>query len=215
MPDSVASNAPSAPSGPPGPASSTKLEESIFAATERLMQEEAFGDLSVAQILREAEVSRATFYYYFSSKFSVLVGLLDRAMEDVFSTVQPFLERPAEEEPRAALERSLRAVTEAWRRHRLVLQATNHHWHAVPELRALWLQIVERFVVAGAEEIEREREAGLLRAGPSGRELAAALFWGTERVLYIAGLGVESAFADESSTHEALVSMWVGTLYGH
>ncbi|MCK9248042.1 MAG: TetR/AcrR family transcriptional regulator [Solirubrobacteraceae bacterium] len=214
MADPSVPDAPLAPAPPSDRKASTKLEESIFAATQRLMEEQAFGDLSVAQILKEAEVSRATFYYYFSSKFTVLVGLLDRAMEDVFATVQPFLLRPSHEEPRVALERSLSAVTDAWRRHRVVLQATNHHWHAVPELRALWLQIVERFVVAGAEEIEREREAGLLQTDVPGRELAAALFWGTERVLYVAGLGVEGSFDDESSTIEALVSMWVGTLYG-
>jgi TetR/AcrR family transcriptional regulator, ethionamide resistance regulator len=42
--------------------------ESIYAATARLLERESFNDISVAQILTEANVSRATFYFYFASK---------------------------------------------------------------------------------------------------------------------------------------------------
>jgi AcrR family transcriptional regulator len=188
--------------------------ESIFAATARLLARQSFNDISVAQILTEAKISRATFYFYFASKFSVLSGLLERAMNDIFETVQPFLARSPEDPPTVALQRSIRAVTQAWHRHRPVLQAANHHWHSEPELRNLWLAIVERFVAAGAVEIEREREAGLITSQVASRTLAASLFWATERVLYIAGLGVEPSLADEEASVDTLVAMWRGTLYG-
>jgi AcrR family transcriptional regulator len=188
--------------------------ESIYAATARLLERESFNDISVAQILTEANVSRATFYFYFASKFSVLSGLLENAMNDIFETVQPFLTRSPEDSPDVALERSIRAVTHAWHRHRPVLQAANHHWHSEPELRRLWLGIVERFVEAGAAEIDRERAAGMIASAVPSRTLASTLFWGTERVLYIAGLGVEPNLADEEAAVEPLVVMWQGTLYG-
>lgn len=187
--------------------------EAISSATARLLAQHAFNDISVAQILAEAKVSRATFYFYFASKFSVLSALLERAMNDIFETVQPFLARPPEESPTTALQRSIRAVTQAWHRHRPVLQAANHHWHSEPELRDLWLAIAERFIAAGAVEIERERDAGLVTSAVPSRTLAATLFWGTERVLYIAGLGVEPGLADEEASVDALVTMWRGTLY--
>lgn len=187
--------------------------ESIFSATARLLGRESFSDVSVAQILTEAGVSRATFYFYFSSKFSVLSGLLERAMNDIFETVQPFLARSPDDPPTVALQRSIRAVTQAWHRHRAVLQAANHHWHGEPELRNLWLAITERFITAGAAEIDRERAAGIVTSPVPSRTLAATLFWGTERVLYIAGLGVEPTLADEESAVDALVTMWRGTLY--
>ena len=187
--------------------------ESIFSATSRLLARQSFSDVSVAQILTEAKVSRATFYFYFGSKFSVLSGLLERAMNDIFETVQPFLARSPEEPPAIALQRSIRAVTQAWHRHRPVLQAANHHWHSEPELRSLWLAIAERFIAAGAVEIERERAAGIITSQVPSRTLAATLFWGTERVLYIAGLGVEPSLADEEAAVDALVTMWRGTLY--
>jgi TetR/AcrR family transcriptional regulator, ethionamide resistance regulator len=187
--------------------------ESIFLATARLLDRQPLNDISVAQILAEAKVSRATFYFYFASKFSVLSGLLERAMNDIFETVQPFLARSPEDSPTVALQRSIRAVTQAWHRHRPVLQAANHHWHSEPELRNLWLAIVERFIAAGAVEIDRERAAGIISSQVPSRTLAATLFWGTERVLYIAGLGVEPSLTDEEAAVDALVAMWRGTLY--
>ena len=187
--------------------------ESIFSATARLLTQQSFSNISVAQILTEAKVSRATFYFYFASKFSVLSGLLERAMSDIFETVQPFLARSPDEPPAVALQRSIRAVTRAWHRHRPVLQAANHHWHSEPELRTLWLAIVERFIAAGAVEIDRERAAGIVTSQVPSKTLAATLFWGTERVLYIAGLGVEPSLADEEAAVDALVAMWLGTLY--
>jgi TetR/AcrR family transcriptional regulator, ethionamide resistance regulator len=188
--------------------------DQIFAATLRLMGRKTFNDISVADILAESNVSRTTFYFYFASKFSVLSGLLEQAMGDLFETVQPFVSRPEDDSPEEALERSIRAVTTAWHRHRAVLQEVAHHWHSDPGLHELWLQIVERFVSAGAEEIERERAAGKITATDSGRTLAAMLFWGTERVLYMAGLGVEPTLQDEEAAIGPLVAMWHGTLYG-
>jgi AcrR family transcriptional regulator len=191
-----------------------RATDNIGAATVRLMARTQFTDISVAHILDEANVSRATFYFYFQSKFAVLAGLLENAMDDIFDTVQPFLARPPEESPEVALERSIRAVTSAWHRHRLILQAVAHHWHSDPGLHALWLGIVERFVAAGADEIERERLAGKITSPLPGRMLASTLFWGTERVLYMAGLGIEPSLPDEESAVGALVTMWHGTLYG-
>jgi hypothetical protein len=82
-------------------------------------------------------------------------------------------------------------------------------------LKELWLRIVERFVEAGAAEIERERTAGEITSSVPGRTLASMLFWGTERVLYIAGLGVEPTLPDEEAAVGPLVDLWHGTLYGH
>jgi TetR/AcrR family transcriptional regulator, ethionamide resistance regulator len=188
--------------------------EGIYAATAQLMEHLVFNDISVAQILTKAGVSRTTFYFYFASKFTVLSGLLSRAMDDIFQTVQPFLARSADDAPEAALERSISQVTQAWHRHRLVLRAVNHHWQTEPELRTLWLDVVERFVVAGAREIERERLDGVIASEVPSRTLAATLFWGTERVLHIAGMGVEPDLPDEESAVPSLVAMWRGTLYG-
>ena len=46
------------------------------------------------------------------------------------------------------------------------------------------------------------------------RALVTSLFWGTERILHVAGLGIDPDLPDEEAAVEPLVAMWRGTLYG-
>jgi TetR/AcrR family transcriptional regulator, ethionamide resistance regulator len=189
-------------------------ERAIFEATERLLVDVPLHELSVAQIIGAAGVSRATFYFYFSSKFAVVTGLLAQVMEEIFGTVQPFVEREEGQDPETALRKSLQESTRVWAAHRKALGAVMEHWHAVPELRALWLGVVQRFSSAVAAEIDRERKAGLAPPGPDSRQVAAALIWGTERCLYVAGLGVDENIPREEDLVEPLMALWLGGLYG-
>ena len=200
------------------------IAEDIYTATLRLMETTPYPEISVAQILTGANISRTTLYAYVSSKPAVLRRLLERAMDDIFAPVTPFLrnegrDRPSPEaespEPVGrALERSIRSVAHSWHTHRTVLRSVALQWPTDPDLREVWLAIAERFIDAGAREIEREQAAGVIASPLPGRTLATTLFWGTERVLHIAGLGVDPALPDEESAVDALITMWRGTLYG-
>jgi TetR/AcrR family transcriptional regulator, ethionamide resistance regulator len=192
---------------------SSDAEATIFAATERLLADVPVHDLSVAQIIEEAGMSRATFYFYFSSKFAVIAGLLASVMQEIFESVTPFVDRDPADDPETALRKSLDQATTVWSEHRVVLRATAQHWHAVPELGALWLDVVDRFTVAVAAELDRERAAGTAPDGPPSRQLAASLLWGTEAILHVAGLGVDDDLPNEKAIVDTLVRMWIGTLY--
>ena len=194
-------------------AGTSDTELAIFTATERLLADIPLHELSVAQIIAAAEISRATFYFYFSSKFAVLSGLLARVMDEIFEVVQPFVRRPDGMSPEEALRESLEGATVLWQRHRPALRAIHEHWNTTPELRTLWISVVQRFTDAVAAELDREREAGIAPTGASSRQIAAALLWGTERCLYVAGLGVDPDLADERATLEPLVALWVGSMY--
>jgi AcrR family transcriptional regulator len=199
---------------PRGHHGTTDAETTIFDATERLLAEVPLHDISVADIIREAQISRATFYFYFSSKFAVVTGLLARVMEEIYDLVQPFVEREDGEAPADALRRSLEATFKVWADHRPTLRATHEHWHAVPELRQRWLAVVERFTDAVAAQIDRERAAGAAPAGPNSRQLAAALLWSTDRCLYVAAVGADPDLPSEKDIIEPLISLWMGALYG-
>ena len=171
-------------------------------------------DMTVADIIAEAGVSRATFYFYFSSKFAVLNALLVQVMEEIFQVAQPYLSRSEGEPPAEALRLGLEAATAVWSDHRAVLRATAQHWHAVPELQELWMTVFARFTEAFAAEIDRERAAGLAPEGPDSRQLAACLLHGTERCLYIAGLRVDKNLPDEKEIVAPLLALWQGGIYG-
>jgi AcrR family transcriptional regulator len=188
-------------------------EIAIFDATERLLAEMPLHDLSVAQIITAAGISRATFYFYFSSKFAVVSGLLARVMDEIFTVVSPFTRREVEMAPEVALEQSLSAAISLWASHRPAMRAVHEHWNTTDELRSLWIGVVHRFTEAVASEIDRERSTGLATVTTDSRQVAATLLWGTECVLYVAGLGIDPNLPDEPSTLGPLMALWVGALY--
>jgi AcrR family transcriptional regulator len=186
----------------------------ILAATERLLERVPVHELSVAQIIEEAGLSRATFYFYFSSKYAVIAGLLARIMDELYEVARPFMERRDDEDPKVALRRGSASAAKLWHTHRLAMRAVSEYWHAVPELRQMWLEIVGRFTDALGAEIDRQRDAGLAPPGVDSRRLMATLFWGAERCFYVAGLGVDEGLASEEQAGEALYAVWHGAIYG-
>jgi AcrR family transcriptional regulator len=192
----------------------TDAERAIFDATEALLAVGSLQDLSVAQIISRAGVSRATFYFYFSSKYAVVTGLLARVMDEIYDVMQPFIQRQGNEVAEVPLRESLTAAAEVWSAHRASLRAVMEHWHAVPELRTLWLDVVNRFASGLAVGIDREREAGLADNGLDSRQLGAALIWATERCFHVAGLGADRDLPSEREIVEPLLAIWLGTIYG-
>jgi AcrR family transcriptional regulator len=192
----------------------SETELAVFAATERLITELPLHDLTVAQIIAEADISRATFYFYFSSKFAVLSGLLANVMDDIYDLAQPFLARDQTVAPVDALRQSLEGAIRMWAGHRPAMRAIHEHWNTTPELQALWLGVVERFTHAVAAELDRQREIGLAPAGLPSRRLASALLWATERCLYVGGLGLDENLPGEQGALDPLMAIWAGTLYG-
>jgi AcrR family transcriptional regulator len=186
----------------------------IFEAAERLLEDVPLHDLSVAQIIERAGVSRATFYAYCTSKFSVVEGLLTQIMDEVYDVARPFIDRAEDEPPDLALRRSLEASAALWRKHRFALRAVSEHWNAVPELRSLWLDVVKRFTDGVAGEVERQRAAGIAPQGVGTRQLVLALLWATERCFYVAGLGVDPDLPSEEGAVDPLFAIWHGGIYG-
>jgi AcrR family transcriptional regulator len=189
-------------------------EQAILNATERLLAQVPLSEISVADILAETGLARATFYFYFSSKYAVVVSLLGRLYDDMYVLVEPFVgedDRP----PDAALRDSIQAAAAFWSEHRPALQAVHEHWSSVLELRAAWLEIIARYTDAVATRIECDRAAGIAPKGPDGRQLAAALLWGTDRCMYVAGLGLDEDMPSEQAIVEPVLALWLGAIYGH
>lgn len=174
----------------------------IIEATERVLDEVPLHDITVAQLMAEAKVSRGTFYSYFESKFEVAAALLAQVMEEMYDLLRPFVEREKGVSRENAMRQVLTSSTELWAKHRMIFRVAHDHRYAVPELQAQWLEMVERFTDAIAAELK----------SPAARQRAAAVLWATEHLLYIAGTGVDEDLPDEKAILETLMSIWKGTL---
>src|SRR4051812_33260530 len=82
-------------------------EQQMFEAAERLLEKTAARDVSVEQILKEAKVSRGTFYHYFSSKWDVINKLAQRVMGDIYTRIDLYVAPDDDTPHREVLERSI------------------------------------------------------------------------------------------------------------
>ncbi|MGQ0624013.1 MAG: TetR/AcrR family transcriptional regulator [Sporichthyaceae bacterium] len=193
---------------------SSQIEQQLFAATERLLSTTTARELSVAQMIEEAGVSRGTFYHYFSSKWEVINSLAMTAMAEMFDRVQQFVQDDESVPRHEALQRSIREGAAVWGRNRAVLRAMFEHWREVPELRAMQLSLLEPFRRSIAAELERERAEGLAPPGADANQLVGALLWSTWISLYLAGLSDVEHPANEEVAAEVLIDIWMRTIFG-
>jgi AcrR family transcriptional regulator len=186
----------------------SEAELAVLDATHRLLETVPLGELSVSKVIREAGISRATFYFYFSSKFAVLAALVARLADELNGT---FDSRVSDADLERGVEDRLRAIAAVWRDNRSLLHAIAENWQGAPELRTLWLGVIDRLTDLVTAEICDVRQS----ADPSAiRSQAAALAWAIERYLYVAGLHVYADIDDEAAVLPAIKRIWLGVLLG-
>jgi AcrR family transcriptional regulator len=185
----------------------------MLRATERLLETTPLHDVSVGRIMDAAEVSRGTFYSYFSSKFEVASALLAQTMEEMFAVLAGAIEGVEGLPTADALRALLVDSTRLWQQHRAILRATHENWHAVPELREQWLGVVKTFTDALVGELDRERAAGLIPQRLDYRQRVASVLWATEHLLYVAGSEVGDDITGEETLVDTLIDLWAGVMY--
>jgi AcrR family transcriptional regulator len=74
-----------------------RTKAALLAVGARRFATRGIAPVSVEELIAEADVSRATFYALFTSKYSLLEGILNPIFELATRRVRELLERPAEE----------------------------------------------------------------------------------------------------------------------
>jgi AcrR family transcriptional regulator len=135
-----------------------RMRASLLAAGARQFASRGVGPVSVEELIAEADVSRATFYGFFSSKYSLLEGILNPIFDVATRSIRELASRPAED----AVDGLIDVYLSLWDAHReglllipLVDQETFRHFE--PQHRALHSALLELLV-----GVER---ADLLRNG--------------------------------------------------
>jgi len=188
-------------------------QDAILSATEQLLRDRRLSELSVADIIEAAGISRTSFYAYFSSKAAVVAECLRRVTDQLTVAVQPFVSQ-SEGDPEAAIRVSLERWVQVCTTHGALMRTVSEEWPHDEALRQLWFEILASSAVATARVIRGARESGQAPPGPDADALAACLMWGYERVLHLALVGEARGLAEPAEIVEPLTQMMVGSVFG-
>jgi AcrR family transcriptional regulator len=187
-------------------------ETAIFAATEALLTETTLQDLTVAQIISRAGISRANFYHYFGSKFDVLAALVARLLDEACA---PDGQATPEQDGARSLEASMAGTVELWSAHGAVICAAIEHMYTVPQIAQAWFAVRERLVEAVAGQIEDARRAGRAAAGAPPDMVATMLLCALERTFYVGARGLDARLPTATHAASALTELTACALRGH
>jgi TetR/AcrR family transcriptional regulator, ethionamide resistance regulator len=188
-------------------------ETAIFSATERLLADQPLHEVSVETILQASGVSRAAFYYYFSSKYDVVASLAETVLDEIYHLLDAWTDTSGEPPP-VLLRRGLHSGVDLWTTRGPLLAAMIENMHAAEGLREVWVGFLDRFTQAVAAKIDRDRRDGTAPSGLPADAVAGVLVWSAERLLYLALRGLDPAVPTVEAAGDALIALWATAIYG-
>jgi AcrR family transcriptional regulator len=185
-----------------------EVEAAVREALLRLLSEgQPFKDITVDELARAAGLSRTAFYFYFPGKEQALMSAAAEVTEELFERADTWWHGsgPPEQLVRAALDGILQVYVE----HAALLRATVELTSYSQEFEDFYKGLLDRFVLATAEHLRRERAAGRLRPLADPDVTAEALVWMAERCNHIL---VKQGRSPEELV-DSMTAVWVHALY--
>jgi TetR/AcrR family transcriptional regulator, ethionamide resistance regulator len=180
----------------------------ILDATLALLEDRAWAEVSLDEVMRRAELSRTAFYRHFDDRELLLPALLEDVGVRLDEVVAIWTR--SEGDPVAALRRALAALVEAWRRHGRLLQAVGDAANQDRDIRAGYMELADRMVAVVAERIAADVAAGR-SAVRDPLEVGRALVWMNDR--YLEALFGRPPLGDPARAADALAEVWIATVY--
>jgi AcrR family transcriptional regulator len=185
-----------------------KARQRVISSALKLADKRSFRDLTIDEIARSAGVSRPAFYTHFSDKEELLLAAVAEVSEQLYEMADRWWHGvgPPAQRVRQAIEGVVSVYAGEARLLRIAAEVATYD----EEVRALWLDIAERFIEATSQHIRSEQEVGLIPRSLDPRATAESLFWMAERCCYIyLGRGERHA----KQVIQGLLPVWVAALY--
>ncbi|WFE54946.1 TetR/AcrR family transcriptional regulator [Micromonospora sp. WMMD1155] len=183
-------------------------EQAIMAGLERLLQSQTFAELSIDDIARGSGISRSGFYFYFPSKTSVLLALLDALAAEASTVLDP--PSDATGDPRSQWHTWLTGIWTIFSARVAVVRACVAL--ADPEVRAAWSAIMTAWGEGVERVVTAERAAGRAPVGIPAQDLATALIYLSERTMIATFVGDDPHIAPDRVV-DTLVHIWMQSIY--
>jgi AcrR family transcriptional regulator len=161
-----------------------EIRDRLRGAVEHLVGDgQSYTELSVERIVREAGISRATFYVYFEDKSDLLRALAEDFVERLLEAAAIWWTLPADA-TKSDLRAAMRAIFDAYLPHKLVMAAVVEVASYDARLQELFGSLLDRTITEVARHIELGLAEGFVTPGLDPRRTAAWLTWMAERGLY-------------------------------
>jgi AcrR family transcriptional regulator len=188
-----------------------EMRDRLLAAVERLMADgESYTELSVERLVREAGISRATFYVYFEDKGDLLRALAEDFIERIIEAATFWWELPAKA-TKTDLRAAMQAIFDAYLPHKVVMSAVVEVASYDDALAELFGRLLQRTMSEVAGHISTGQKEGFVHDDIDPERTAAWLTWMAERGLYQLVSSASNAESERLLT--ALTDVTWSTLY--
>jgi AcrR family transcriptional regulator len=188
---------------------SERTRAAILDAALEFIWSHPFRDMTVKSLTTSAGLSRSAFYQYFDDLHDLMETLLDMLKGEVMAVTGPWFTGVGD--PIALLNESLTGLVEVCYRLGPILRATDDAAASDKRLEHAWAQFFGQFNDAVTARIEADQEQGLIPDFDA-RPVAIALNC-LDAYTLIKAFGQRPRSKPEP-VREALVRIWVSTLYG-
>jgi AcrR family transcriptional regulator len=190
-------------------ARSAATQVQVMSALERLLHSgQAFSEISVQQILEEADVSRATFYAHFQGKSDVLVRLTDDLRESLLSLARQW-DPAAEEDGAERFARFFGDVVTIHRAHQSVLTAVREAASYDPAVGDFYTADLENFEETTLRTVLSEQAAGSTTADLDPVCASRIIVWGGAQAI-AHHIRVDDGTGDAAFARELARIWWYG-----
>ncbi|AHC23189.1 MULTISPECIES: TetR/AcrR family transcriptional regulator [Actinomycetes] len=192
--------------------SGDERQQAILDTASRLIQERSFSDISVDDLAKGAGISRPTFYFYFASKEAVLLSLMDPLIKRADTGFDNAMDTmPAE--PHKAIRRGIEIFFSSFGSHPATARAGVEAVHSVPEFRAVWAGLMQKWIGLTAALINAERQRGAAPDTLPALDLATSLNLMNEKMM-MAALAEDRPSVQHDRVVDTLTHIWLTSIYG-
>ena len=191
------------------PQRSDHRREAILDALDGWLREESLEAVNIAEISKQAGVTRSAFYFYFENKGAAVAALMERMVDEVFAVNDAFT--LAGDSPDKRIHAMLDGLFASWERHRHMFKAMLEARGSSASVRDIWDDARESFVESVAEMIRADREAGRAPAGVDAEVLASVLLEFNDRLLERLTLGGTLTC---EQLMDGAAAVWLRSIYG-
>lgn len=155
----------------------------LLSATETLLQQgRTFTEISVEDLITEAEVARSTFYAHFEDKGALLLELTDHVTRELEAAASRWYRLPREA-TRDDLRDALAELMTSHLEHRLTLAAVVEAAAYDPRVRAEYEKVMARRFAEMERSFRAQQSEGGVRADIDTAQVTPWIGWMTERGL--------------------------------